>query len=87
MSRGSRFSSILQWFRTDGSVDEVRAIMPLCIEAAQARTAPPTKRAAPSTTKNERSAAAKRAWVKRRLNAGVIETEGSAKTMAAGGGN
>lgn len=66
MSRGSRFSSILQWFREGGSVDEVRAIMPLCIEAEKARTAPPAKRAAG----NARSAAAKRAWETRRLNAG-----------------
>jgi hypothetical protein len=72
MSRGSRFSTILQWFREDGSVDEVRAIMPLCVEAAQARTAPPAKRQA-----NARSAAAKRAWETRRLNAGE-----TAKRMA-----
>jgi hypothetical protein len=67
MSRGSRFSSILQWFREDASVDEVRAILPLCIEAAQARTTPP-KRAAAKTTKAQRSAAAKLAWDTRRLN-------------------
>lgn len=36
MSRGSRFSTVLQWFR-EAAPDEVRAIMPLVIEACAQR--------------------------------------------------
>lgn len=36
MSRGSRFSSILTWFR-EANADEVRAIMPLVLEACGKR--------------------------------------------------
>jgi hypothetical protein len=72
MSRGSRFSSILQWFREDGSVDEVRAIMPLCLEAVQTRTAPKSSKSSKSSggerTKSARSLAAKQMWERRRLN-------------------
>lgn len=67
-SRGSRFSTILQWFRVDGTVDEVRAILPLVVEAAQKRTAPPVVKVAAKRSTNERSVAAKRAWETRRLN-------------------
>jgi hypothetical protein len=62
MSRGNKFNSILEWFRQGGSVDEVKAILPLCVEAAQARSKPPAKSA-------KAGAAAKRAWETRRTNA------------------
>jgi hypothetical protein len=80
MSRGNKFNSILEWFREGGSVDEVKAILPLCVDAAQARSEPPAKSARAKTSSTHRSAAAKRAWETRRLNA--QETK-SAKEAAA----
>lgn len=76
MSRGRSFSTILEWFRSEGSIDEVRAVLPLCIEAAQKRTAQPAAahvapvKAVKQRSKGQRSEAAKRAWDTRRLNAG-----------------
>lgn len=75
MSR-SKFSSTLEWFRT-GDLDEVVAVLPLCVKAVSERTAAPAapakrvaKQAAPKQrSHSERSAAAKAAWEKRRLNA------------------
>lgn len=66
MARGSRFSMVLNWFRT-GDADEVQAILPLVIEAVGKRHITISTRAGSvrvpvaSTAKVDRSASARRA--------------------------
>lgn len=66
MARGSRFSSVLNWFR-EGDIDEVRAILPLVQEAVAAREGN-TTHATSAPKGKDRSAAARRAWRTRRAN-------------------
>lgn len=93
MPRGVSFSKVLTFFR-EGNEDEVRAILPLVVEAAGQRhitiTAGPAPRPvrpikrAGSLVAHNRSLAAKRAWATRRLNA-ANSTSGANERAAAAG--
>ena len=91
MPRGSSFSSVLTFFR-EGNEDEVRAILPLVIEAAGQRHITISAGAAPrpkmpANTKRRKSfnrtLAAKAAWVTRRLNAANTGSDTAAHGAAA----
>jgi hypothetical protein len=86
MPRGSSFSSVLTFFR-EGNEDEVRAILPLVIEAAGARhitihAGASPRPARPTQVKRrksfDRGAAARKAWATRRLNAANAQTSAAA---------
>ena len=96
MPRGVSFSKVLTFFR-EGNEDEVRAILPLVIEAAGQRhitiTAGPAPRPAmPKRTRAvakrrksyDHSVAAHKAWATRRLNA-ANRTSGANERAAATG--
>lgn len=83
MTRGSRFSSILTWFR-EGDIDEVRAILPLVNEAVAARTGEDETPARATRSGNgERSAAARKAWRTRRANAAANSKTAAEKVAGA----
>jgi len=87
MPRGSSFSSVLTFFR-EGNEDEVRAILPLVIEAAGARHITIHAGAAPRPARPakrgfNRTSAAKKAWATRRLNAANTGSDTAAHGAAA----
>jgi len=65
MPRGSKFSTILNWFR-EASQDEVRAIMPLVLEAVGRRKIPIS---GPAVTLRQRK--------QRRLNGPDVISDGN----------
>ena len=95
MPIGSSFSSVLTFFR-EGNEDEVRAILPLVIEAAGARHITIHAGAAPRPARPartydtgkrrksfDRTASAKKAWTTRRLTAAKTGSDTAAHGAAA----